>query len=105
MRWLLSFPLLIKELTEQSARKRTYVLRFVYATFLLLAFALVYQQSARFMSDQSLGMIGKGGDLFEALFYCQYWAILLLMPALASSWNPKSRLRHPHRVGQNICLA
>ena len=84
MRWLLSFPLLIKELTEQSARKRTYVLRFVYATFLLLAFALVYQQSARFMSDQSLGMIGKGGDLFEALFYCQYWAILLLMPALAA---------------------
>ena len=84
MRCLLSFPLLIKELTEQSARKRTYVLRFVYATFLLLAFALVYQQSARFMSDQSLGMIGKGGDLFEALFYCQYWAILLLMPALAA---------------------
>ena len=84
MRWLLSFPLLTKELTEQSARKRTYVLRFVYATLLLLAFALVYQQTARFMSDQSLGMIGKGGDLFEALFYCQYWAILLLMPALAA---------------------
>jgi ABC-type transport system involved in multi-copper enzyme maturation permease subunit len=84
MRWLLSFPLLTKELTEQSARKRTYVLRFVYATLLLLAFALVYQQTARFMSDQSLGMIGKGGTLFDALFYCQYWAILLLMPALAA---------------------
>ncbi len=84
MRWLLSFPLLTKELAEQAARKRTYVLRFVYATLLLLAFALVYQQSARYMTDQQLGMIGHGLGLFNALFYCQYWAILLLMPALAA---------------------
>jgi ABC-type transport system involved in multi-copper enzyme maturation permease subunit len=84
MRWLLSFPLLTKELAEQAARKRTYVIRFVYATLLLLAFALVYQQTARFMTDGGLGMIGKGGTLFDALFYCQYWAILLLMPALAA---------------------
>ncbi len=84
MRWLLSFPLLTKELTEQSARKRTYVIRFVYATLLLLAFALVYQKTARYMTDEHLGMIGKGGEFFDALFYCQYWAILLLMPALAA---------------------
>jgi ABC-type transport system involved in multi-copper enzyme maturation permease subunit len=84
MRLMPSFPLLAKELAELAARRRTYALRSVYALALGAAFALMYQQHLRWRSD-GIGMLGTGGELFDVLFWCQYWAILLLMPALAAT--------------------
>ncbi len=79
------FPLLVKELSEQAARKRTYVLRSLYAVGLMLAFALMYHTTARMWDNSRMGMVGLGGELFDSLIYTQYWAILLLMPGLAAS--------------------
>lgn len=54
-------PLLAKELTEQAARTRTYVLRVVYAV-LVLSFGLLMFASALSRSGVSAwGMLGRGG--------------------------------------------
>ncbi len=80
MRLLPNLPLLSKELIEQSVRRRTYILRSVYALVLITGFALIQSQ----YKNQSMGMLGSGRELFEALIIGQSLAIMVIMPALSA---------------------
>ena len=45
------FPMLRKELVERAARRRTYVVRVLYAVGFLITFTLAYQQVIERASD------------------------------------------------------
>lgn len=73
-------PLLVKELTEQAARKRTYVLRVLYATLLYGFFALFLSQRLRGLSV--VQMLGQGNLVLQLLLVLEYAGIYLLLPAM-----------------------
>ncbi len=75
----LGFPLLTKELTEQANRRRTYVVRFLYAAVL---FALGVLAIASDASGQV--QIGAGQEIFHNLVHLQFWLVLIFLPATAS---------------------
>ncbi|HYE05021.1 MAG TPA: ABC transporter permease subunit [Planctomycetota bacterium] len=73
-----SLPLVAKELTEQAARRRTYVLRVLYALLLVAVFAFAHHQSGRHGGE----MLGRGRELFQVLVVAQMVGVLLIAPAL-----------------------
>jgi ABC-type transport system involved in multi-copper enzyme maturation permease subunit len=85
----LAFPLLAKELTETAARRRTYVLRVVYAVVLYGVFALMLPQEtwarlsrpATFQAND-FSMLGAGGEMFNTLVMLQLAGLFLFLPAL-----------------------
>jgi len=82
-RW--SLPLLMKELQEQSARLRTFVLRVVYA---ILLFMLVGMMNANQLFQLNRGistpssMLGVGRDLFQSILWLQFFGVYLFLPAM-----------------------
>ena len=75
-------PLLVKELAEQSARKRTYVIRTLYAV-LFFAFALTMFWAEAYSNVVSpLEVLGRGRMLFEFVLGLQYFGVCLFMPAI-----------------------
>ena len=76
-RWKL--PLLIKELTEQAARKRTYQVRFGYTALLFVATCLLFYGNVS--SDGTSSVLGRGRPMFNQLVGMQFWGIYLLLPA------------------------
>jgi len=83
-RWpQLGLPLLTKELIEQSARRRTYFVRLLYASLLFL---LAYWQFSAILTSSgsnNLAMLGTGADMFNRVVELQFLGILLFLPALA----------------------
>ena len=80
----IGLPLLAKELTEQSARLRTYIIRVVYATALYGFTLWAFWNQLGSWSSNSFAMIGKGRELFEALAYLQFAGLYLFLPAMTS---------------------
>ena len=79
----LGLPLLAKELVEQSARARTYVVRFIYGSLLFLAgFAIYNQIVGQFSAMSPFAVLGRGGELFRAIAYMQFVGIFIFMPAM-----------------------
>ena len=75
-------PLVSKELLEQSARRRTYTLRIIYAGLAFLAgFSFSFQ-----ILHQNWGnpyaILGKGQELFMLFVGMQFFEIYLFMPAM-----------------------
>jgi ABC-type Na+ efflux pump permease subunit len=74
-----------REFREQAARKRTYIVRAIYA---LLAFGAAYSVSYE-MIDQydpdNFEAMGYGQELFESLILIQFCGIYLFMPAMTCS--------------------
>ena len=79
----LSLPLLTKDLIEQSARQRTYVLRVVYAVILYGAALWVYADIAGGGVQSGIANLGRGRELFRLLVGVQFYAIILLLPAIS----------------------
>jgi len=77
-------PLLGKELTEQAARRRTYVMRVIYASLLFLVFALLLHDRLRIAGRDPFNMFGSGRQLFEAIVYLQFTGICVFLPAMMS---------------------
>lgn len=77
-------PLLAKELIEQAARKRTYVIRCGYVLVLFILVMVVYRETLihHNINDEYFVMLGGGGRLFEALVFVQFAGIVLFLPAL-----------------------
>ena len=74
----LGMPLLAKELTEQAARKRTYVVRFLYTAVLFSAgLFIIYGRGA----TGGVAQLGQGQEMFNQMFRLQLGAILLVLPA------------------------
>ena len=71
-----------KELIEQSARRRTYIIRVVYAAALYGFTLWTFWNQLGSWSSNSFAMIGKGRELFEALAYLQFAGLYLFLPAM-----------------------
>lgn len=75
-------PLLAKELIEQSARKRTYVIRSIYA-ILFFGFALMIFWGSIYDSiNTPYELLGKGREMFTILMVLQIFGVALFTPAL-----------------------
>ncbi|MSR56101.1 MAG: hypothetical protein EXS05_00265 [Planctomycetaceae bacterium] len=77
-------PLLAKELIEQAARRRTYVMRVLYAVLLFTASYLMFHDILRVGAVSPFASLGRGRDMFKVLMALQFAGIYLFMPALAS---------------------
>lgn len=80
---LFELPLLTKELNEQAERRRTYLVRFVYASVLFAVACGIFY--GNFLTGETRsGSLGQGRFMFERLVEFQFWGICLFLPALAS---------------------
>ena len=75
-------PLLAKELVEQAARRRTYVVRVVYAVLLFGAAFLIFFEILGARVGNAFAVLGRGREMFEALVALQFAGIYLFMPAI-----------------------
>jgi len=78
-------PLLGKELIEQAARKRTYVIRTLYASLLFFACYLMFYETLRVGNVSSFAVLGRGRQMFDILVGLQFAGIYLFMPAITCS--------------------
>lgn len=78
-------PLLVKELNEQSARARTYVVRFLYAATLFGAACSLFYGGFGGGGDEGSAVLGRGRFMFERLVTFQFWSIFLFLPAISCS--------------------
>jgi ABC-type transport system involved in multi-copper enzyme maturation permease subunit len=82
MRFQLTLPLLTKELAEQSARRRTYFVRALYALLLYgLALSSFYMREGSWTAGD-FSMIGTGAALFQSVVTFQFVAVYALLPLL-----------------------
>ena len=75
-------PLLTKELAEQSARPRTYIIRAVYACILYAIGFAVYAWLMAQAQGSVFAALGSGRRLYDWLVRIQLLGIYLFMPAL-----------------------
>lgn len=75
-------PLVGKELIEQAARPRTYVIRVVYAVLLSLIASLIFFAKLEAFATSPLAALGSGRDLFIYLVCLQFAGVYLFMPAM-----------------------
>ena len=80
-----SLPLLAKELIEQAARKRTYVIRVVYAVLLFFAALMFFHDTLQIGSASPLAVLGRGKDMFVVLVALQFAGVYFFMPAMTCS--------------------
>jgi len=78
----LGLPLLTKELIEQSARKRTYILRVVYAIALYGITLWIFQRQLGSWNATGLSVLGHGRHLFISLAWFEFAGIYLFLPAM-----------------------
>ncbi len=79
----LSLPLLAKDLVETANRKRTYVLRVVYALLLYGAALLFYVAQTDAFHKTTFELLGSGDVLLTVTISLQCVGICLFMPALS----------------------
>jgi len=87
MKWLpkgLGLPLLVKELVEQAARRRTYLVRVVYAALLFLAFGAFFRVNTERFIGNAMSVMGCGRDLLYFVVWIQIAGICLFLPAMMS---------------------
>lgn len=76
-------PLILKEMQEQSSRRRTWLIRTVYAT---LAFLTAAAMSAEVLSRQfqggTMAVLGHGRELFMMFVVLQFFGVYLFLPAM-----------------------
>lgn len=80
----MGLPLLWKELQEQAARPRTYVIRFLYGGLLFTLGCAVFYGN---LGDDagSTDVLGRGRGLLNQLVTIQLWGLYLFVPAMVSS--------------------
>ena len=75
-------PLLMKELAEQSARRRTYVIRTLYATLLFAFATFIFWASVYREINSPFEVLGRGREMFLSVIFLQIGGIYLFMPAI-----------------------
>lgn len=75
-------PLLSKELIEMANRRRTYIIRTVYALLFLGCVGFIYMDNLAPLMTNPLAMLGRGRDIFKAMVSLQFAAIYILLPAI-----------------------
>lgn len=79
------FPLLAKELVELSARRRTYLVRVVYAVALYGVTLWMYWRWLGQFEADSFELLGQGQTLFDELLRWQFWGLYLFLPVVTAS--------------------
>ena len=79
----IGLPLLAKELVEQSARRRTYVIRVVYACLLFFAAFFAFYDILGNSEVDLFGVLGHGKRIFDFVVRVQFFGIYLFMPAIS----------------------
>ncbi len=77
-----NLPLLVKELAEQSSRKRTYVIRTLYAVLLFAFATLIFWGSVYREINSPFDVLGRGREMFMAVLSLQFGGVYLFMPAI-----------------------
>lgn len=83
-----AMPLLAKELNEQASRKRTYVLRTVYALLLFTMSAFFLYSIVEDMQLYGFGpwsILGRGKEMLATLLGMQFVGVYLFLPAMVSN--------------------
>lgn len=80
----LGLPVLAKELIEQANRRRTYIIRFLYALMLFGICSIIFYVMMLEVRHNSLELLGQGRWMFEFLLWVQIGGIYLLLPAMLS---------------------
>jgi len=75
-------PLLEKELIEQAARKRTYIVRAVYALLFFATAYVLFYDTLSVLGTNSLATLGQGRPMFNILVGLQFAGIYLFVPSL-----------------------
>ncbi|MDB5390134.1 MAG: hypothetical protein JWM11_5780 [Planctomycetaceae bacterium] len=78
-------PLLMKELQEQSARTRTFVLRIAYAILLIFAVGLFNSHALFEIGNRGVVIgsnLGMGNQFFQSIVVLQFVGIYLFLPAM-----------------------
>lgn len=77
-----SLPLLARELTEQAARRRTFVIRAIYAVVLYGAAGFYLYDRMALASFSIDDMLGSGGEMVRAFTNWQLAGVYILLPAI-----------------------
>ncbi|MBS0203193.1 MAG: ABC transporter permease subunit [Planctomycetes bacterium] len=83
-RLVFAFPLLARELTEMSARRRTYILRTVYAVVLYVMAGVLAWSEIQGWTGVSFQFLGRGRMFFDGLAIMQFCGLYLFLPAMTS---------------------
>lgn len=77
-------PLLARDLTELGARRRTYVVRVLYAAGLFFCFLVFFHEAigSRFRSGGLYAVLGLGRQAFTTLILLQFAGVYLFLPAM-----------------------
>src|ERR1043166_1922781 len=78
----LDLPLLGKELVEQAARKRTYLLRILYAGLLFTGFLVYFNRLFSAAGDNAFSVFGRGREMFDFLVKIQFAGICIFLPVM-----------------------
>lgn len=78
----ISLPLLARELTELAARRRTYLVRVLYAAALLFAGWMAFEMSTMHRSTRAIDYLGSGALLLWWTGFLQNYGLLIVLPAL-----------------------
>jgi ABC-type transport system involved in multi-copper enzyme maturation permease subunit len=84
LRRIALFPLLRKDLTEIAQRRRTYVVRVLYALLLFGCFMLFFGAELSRSQRQVASVLGSGRQVFEFLLVAQFTGIFAFLPAMMS---------------------
>lgn len=75
-------PLLAKELIEQAARKRTYVVRVLYAVLLFFAAYVFFYEILKVGAASPQAALGRGREMYLVLVNLQFAGVYVFMPAM-----------------------
>jgi len=79
----LELPLLAKELNEQAAQRKTYIIRFLYGGVLFAAACGLFYGNFLQGGGGSAGGLGQGRRMFESLVGLQFVTIYVFLPAIS----------------------
>ncbi|MGQ0636770.1 MAG: hypothetical protein ACT4QC_19335 [Planctomycetaceae bacterium] len=89
-----SLPLLAKELIEQAARRRTYVVRVGYACLLFVAACLLFYSILLIGATSPFAVLGRGSEMFAMLMGLQFAGVYLFMPAITGGLITQEKERN-----------
>lgn len=78
----LSLPLLTKELTEIANRRRTYIVRTIYALLFMCIVGFIYLDQLAGLQNDPMAILGRGRNIFKWMINLQFGAIYLFLPAI-----------------------
>jgi ABC-type transport system involved in multi-copper enzyme maturation permease subunit len=80
----MALPLFVKDLTEAASRRRTYVLRTLYAG-LLFVLALIFARDVLFAFGDGFAVLGRGGKVYMTVMLIQFGGVYLFLPAFTTA--------------------